>query len=394
MTQPAGNPTDFESFLTWEALTGMLSYDPAKGEFRWVKSDRPGWVGRVAGHVNRRDGYRAIVLGRRTYRVSRLAWLHETKRWPVGVIDHINGNRSDDRWENLRDVSPAENALNKSLNRNNATGVSGVRWDAERERYVGRLAIDGERKYLGSFETIEEAEAARQAAEVEHYGEFRREYSVPAAEVSIPRIRLAPRVSRKGVPADVSSGLNHAMLIRILSYDPATGEFRWLEANHGEVKIGLLAGKTNKKGYRVIGIGGCAFYGHRLAWLYVTGKWPAALIDHKDGDPSNNAWSNLRAATSAQNNANRVATPGKSGITGVVWHRALGKWMARASLDNKTVYLGVFDTIELAAAARAAFDQKERGEFRARKQPTGAAEVGGGNDAQVFDAVEYFGNRR
>jgi hypothetical protein len=52
MPKRAGNPTDFESFLTWEALTEVLSYDPAYGEFRWVKSKRSGWVGRVAGHVS------------------------------------------------------------------------------------------------------------------------------------------------------------------------------------------------------------------------------------------------------------------------------------------------------------------------------------------------------
>ena len=51
MPNRRGNPTDFESFLTWEALTDVLSYDPARGEFRWVKSGRLGWVGRLAGIV-------------------------------------------------------------------------------------------------------------------------------------------------------------------------------------------------------------------------------------------------------------------------------------------------------------------------------------------------------
>ena len=392
MTNQAGAPTDFESFLTWEALVDILSYDPAKGEFRWVKSGRSGWVGRVAGHVNRQHGYRTIVLSGRTFLVSRLAWLHETKEWPVGVIDHINGNRDDDRWDNLRDISPAENALNKALNRNNTSGVAGVYWDNGRKTYIVRLAIGRERKLLGSFDTIEEAKEARQQAEIEFYGEFRRlDAAPPAKALPLKRLNLSKTRAPQGVPADVASGLNQAILLRAISYDPATGEFRWLEARNGEVNVGPLAGKTNKRGYRVIGIGGRSFYGHRLAWLYVTGKWPDALIDHKDGNPSNNSWINLRQATRAQNNANRIAAPGKSGVTGVTLHPGTGKWEASASLNNKRVYLGLFASIEEAAVARTAFDEKERKDFGPRK--VAAAPVG--DDAEVVTSirgVEYLKN--
>jgi hypothetical protein len=377
MTKRAGNPTDFESFLTWEALTDVLSYDPAAGEFRWVKSGRPGWVGRVAGHVDPQHGYRTVRIEGRKYFCSRLAWLHETKQWPAGVIDHINGKRDDDRWENLRDILAAENALNKSLNHNNATGVPGVYWDAERQRYVARIAKGRQRISLGAFVTIEEAAAARKKAEAEHYGEFGRADAAPKAEAAVPRVRL-----RKDVSSDMHSGLNQTMLARIVSYDPATGDFRWLETSNGEVKIGPIAGRTNKRGYRQLGIGGRLFYAHRLAWLYVTGKWPAAMVDHKDGNPSNNAWSNLRAATAAQNNANRIATPGKSGITGVFWHAARRKWTARVSHHGRFLYLGIFETIEEAKHAREAWDKANRGGF------TRAQDTDGDVQAQDVHAQE------
>ena len=75
-----GNPTDFESFLTWEALVDVLSYDPATGEFRWVKPGRLGWVGRLAGTVDY-SGYRRIEILGRSFYAARLAWLYMKKRW-------------------------------------------------------------------------------------------------------------------------------------------------------------------------------------------------------------------------------------------------------------------------------------------------------------------------
>lgn len=362
MTCRIGNPTDWESFLTWEALTDVLSYDPATGEFRWVKSSRQGFVGRIAGCVDpTKGGYRYIRLGGRSYLASRLAWLHETKAWPSGVVDHINGDRDDNRWENLRDVSVAENARNRSLNSNSTTGAPGVHWDAEQSRYVARLAIKGVRKYLGAFATLEEAVAARKRAEIDYYAEMRRDDDAPKpAKPKSAKVRL-----KQG--SDLNPGMTQAILMRLVSYDPATGEFRWLETTNGEVKVGPLAGKTTKNGYRQIGIGGRAFYGHRLAWLYMTGKWPVAMVDHKDGNPANNAWSNLRAATAAQNNANRIATPGKSGVTGVYWHEQRHKWVARASKDNKFLYLGLFDTVDAAKAARKRFDDFHRDGFVTRE---------------------------
>src|SRR5690348_3341834 len=113
MSSRRGNPTDFESFLTWEALVDVLSYDPATGEFRWVKSGRLGWVGRLAGNVDKREGYRRIEILGRGFFASRLAWLYMTKRWPRGLVDHKNGVRDDDRWGNLRDVGRWENRHNR-----------------------------------------------------------------------------------------------------------------------------------------------------------------------------------------------------------------------------------------------------------------------------------------
>jgi hypothetical protein len=178
-------------------------------------------------------------------------------------------------------------------------------------------------------------------------------------------------MTNRGNPHDFESELNYEQLIRVLSYDPATGEFRWLRTRSGVSDITIPAGKTNKKGYRVITINQRSYYAHRLVWLYMTAAWPVDLVDHIDGDPSNNRWDNLRAATRAQNNANRIATPGESGVVGVHWHKQRKRWTARISHNDRLVYLGLFDTVEEAKAARDAFEREHRGDFTSRESSSG-----------------------
>jgi hypothetical protein len=87
-------------------------------------------------------------------------------RWPEGEIDHINGNRQDNRIENLRDVPRSLNQRNSKLQNNNRSGVSGVFWRAN--RWEARIyLVSGQRKHLGRFKTFEEAVAVRKQAEME-----------------------------------------------------------------------------------------------------------------------------------------------------------------------------------------------------------------------------------
>jgi len=101
--------------------------------------------------------------------------------------------------------------------------------------------------------------------------------------------------------------LTQQRLKDLLEYDPETGQFRRVVATgrHGRWKINSVAGNLNcKLGYIQISIDGVLYYAHRLAWLYMNGKWPEHEIDHKDLDRANNRWVNLRAATHLQNMAN------------------------------------------------------------------------------------------
>jgi len=90
-------------------------------------------------------------------------------------------------------------------------------------------------------------------------------------------------------------------LRKILSYAPTTGIFRWQVSAGSRAPVGAIAGTKNGRGYHQIRIGGRPYSASRLAWLYMTDKWPNSEISYINGKPSDTRWANLREATSLQN---------------------------------------------------------------------------------------------
>ncbi len=134
----------------------------------------------------------------------------------------------------------------------------------------------------------------------------------------------------------------------LVEYDKETGAFTWKVYRGGKAKAGTTAGSYRADGYRAICIDLRSYQASRLAWLLVTGQDPGEMdIDHIDGNPSNNTFSNLRIATESQNCTNRKKrSDNKSGYKGVY---AMGKkWAAQITANKKMMYLGVYDTPELA----------------------------------------------
>ena len=103
----------------------------------------------------------------------------------------------------------------------------------------------------------------------------------------------------------IEEPLTAEMLRSLLSYDPETGEFRW-RISRGRVSVGDIAGShPNRVGYLRIMLGDVEYRAHRLAWLYIYGKWPELVIDHIDRNKTNNRIANLRDVSHAENMRNR-----------------------------------------------------------------------------------------
>lgn len=147
-------------------------YDPETGVFRHRMDNLPGGkAGQLAGSVNR-DGYVNMSIGRKSIHAHRLAWLYVFGSLPNGMLDHIDGNRSNNRLSNLRLVTPAQNAFNKSACQRNKCGVKGVSWSKGRRAWIAQIGIGYWRKNLGAFDTIAEASAAYTAAAEQFFGEY------------------------------------------------------------------------------------------------------------------------------------------------------------------------------------------------------------------------------
>jgi hypothetical protein len=157
--------------------------------------------------------------------------------------------------------------------------------------------------------------------------------------------------------------ITRARLRELLRYDPTTGEFRWRKRVNRSIHPGDVAGTPCHDRYRKITIEGRTYRAHHLAWLYMTGRWCSRVIDHRDGDPSNNRWNNLRRATVSQSNANRrIQRNNKCGFKGVA-REGSGRWRAYIQKNGRKHPLGSFATPEAAHAAYVAAARRLHGEF-------------------------------
>lgn len=281
--------------VEYSRLLSVLHYDPETGAFYWKETRAQRIAGSVAGAVDKVTGYRIVTIDKTPHLAHRLAWFYIHGTWPLSQVDHINREKLDNRIDNLREVTISKNQLN-------------------------------------------------------------REFARGASDVKLP-------VYAKWSPPARPSELTAEVLRSMLHYNPLTGDFFW-RVRVGNVLIGTKAGygQSHHAGRRMIRltIGGKKYhcYNARLAWLYIYGREAAGVVDHINGDPTDDRIANLREATQQQNLVNmRYRGNTVSGLKGVVPHRK--KW--HAHLSGK--YIGTFATAEEAHAAYMAEATRLHGEF-------------------------------
>lgn len=159
--------------LTLEKANKAWTYDPVIGELYWNVSTRYGIsAGSKAGSFDGR--YWRVKFEGKNYKRSRLAWLMFTGKWPEHQIDHINGEKVDDRIVNLREATASQNSANRPVKITNTIGLKGVSKHYKRDIYMAILCKDGIVTYIGSFKTPIEAKLAYDRKAMEILGEFAR----------------------------------------------------------------------------------------------------------------------------------------------------------------------------------------------------------------------------
>lgn len=162
--------------FTQQELSDIFEYHPETGAFTWkprsekffrsagyAKSWNEKFAGRVVAGVTNGKGYALLEFRRKRVLAHRAAWALVHGEYPSGSIDHIDGERLNNRLTNLRDVSHSVNMRNQKLNRNNKTGFSGIFWNGT--SYEAGIKFKKRKIHLGKFSTLEKAVDARKDAE-------------------------------------------------------------------------------------------------------------------------------------------------------------------------------------------------------------------------------------
>lgn len=157
--------------MTYEEVHSLFTYDP-EGFLVWTPKVNNQFIGKRAGGLSD-SGYWYIYMAAskgKYFRAHRLIWLWHTGQMPRGSIDHINRIKTDNRIENLREATHAQQMANKTIHPNSKQKYKGV--ERKGNRYRSRINIKGKRVYLGYYNTPEEAYTAYCNKAKEVHGDF------------------------------------------------------------------------------------------------------------------------------------------------------------------------------------------------------------------------------
>ena len=157
--------------LTVDLLNELFDYDKETGNLIWKnKPAKKVKAGAIAGSATD-NGYIKITINQKKYRAHRLVFLMHKGYLPK-TLDHINGDRKDNRIENLRPATVSQNAMNRDISSKNKSGYKGVWWDKHKNKWRAVIKTSGERIHLGYFANVEEAGQVMRKAREELHGSF------------------------------------------------------------------------------------------------------------------------------------------------------------------------------------------------------------------------------
>lgn len=156
-----------------EVIKQLFDYDAQAGHLYWRARGRGRVKTRPAGTLLS-TGYIGVVVGKKRYLAHRICWVVQFGEWPSDQIDHINGNKADNRLCNLREATNFQNGKNTRTHINNTSGVCGVTYDKVNKRWRSLIKVNGKQIHLGRWPSFEEAVAARKEAESQYFGKWAR----------------------------------------------------------------------------------------------------------------------------------------------------------------------------------------------------------------------------
>jgi hypothetical protein len=151
------------SKITHSELYRLYDYNPETGVFTRLFPDGRNNNKKPVGSFDK-DGYVKIGINKKTYQAHRLAWFYVHGTWPKDQIDHINGDKQDNRIDNLRVVTGAENSRNQPSRCVGKCHVPGVLWLKRDQVWIAQIKVNKKMIHLGRFKDVDDAIAARQSA--------------------------------------------------------------------------------------------------------------------------------------------------------------------------------------------------------------------------------------